>query len=435
MKIQILILSLVSLVSMPPNSTAQISLSDSLTVEQAVRMTLGNHPAVQQARQAESAAEARVGINRSPYYPDLSITGSFTRIGPVAAIDMPGGTMKLYPDNNYDLHLGLRQTLYDFGKTAASVKVAKAGQESAMEYLELTKFNLAYQAIAVFDAILILHQNIAVLDEQIGALNQHREVSAKKVQAGTATDFDVLTTSVRIAGAENEKIDVQTALANQEILFRQLTGLSVDKLINLKGEFPDTDVTLNPDSLLDAVLKQRPELALALKTENIAGMQRQMASLGDRPSLAFNLTSGIKNGYVPDLNETKANYTAGLLMQIPLFNGRRTHYQYLEAEANLYAARAHSSDIQRQVISEVEQAITGVRSSLEKIRTSEVQLSQAEEALTMAKTRYEAGVITNLDLLDAQTTLSQAKLIRLRALYNYTVNLNILNKATGKRAW
>jgi outer membrane protein len=416
-------------------SNAQLHASDSLSADQAVHLTLKNHPMIQQAQQSADAAQARVGLSRSVYYPDFFIDGVYARVGPVAEIDIQDHTFKLFPENNYDLHLGLRQILYDFGKSSTTVSAAQSNQKTAAQYVELIKYNLAYQTIGVFDAILILHHNIAVLDEQIEALNQHLEISAKKVKAGTATDYDVLTTRVRIAAAENDKIDMQNALSNQEITLRQLNGLAADQPINLIGEFDSTGMMLNPDSLLAAAQNQRLELTITHQMENSTDIQRHMASLGDRPSLMMDLTSGFKNGYEPDLNKATANFTAGLSIHVPIFNGHRTHYQYQEAEANLQAAKAHSSDVQRQIASEVKQAITGVYSSMEKIHTSEIQVAQAEEALSMANTRYDAGVITNLDLLDAQTMLSQAKLIRLRALYNYTVSMNTLNKATGKVIW
>ena len=146
-------------------------------------------------------------------------------------------------------------------------------------------------------------------------------------------------------------------------------------------------------------------------------------------------TSGYKNGYIPNLDEWKANVAAGVLLMVPLFNGHRTRHQEEEADANIRSAKARTADVERQVGSEVGQAITGVQSSLEKIENSAVQVAQAEAALARARAQYDAGVATNLDLLDVQTALSQAKLIRLRAIYEYMVSMNALDKATGKKIW
>jgi outer membrane protein TolC len=60
---------------------------------------------------------------------------------------------------------------------------------------------------------------------------------------------------------------------------------------------------------------------------------------------------------------------------------------------------------------------------------------RTEEKVTIAKGQYGVGVVTNLDLLDAQTSLSEAKLVHLRAVYDYVNSLNLLDRATGKRIW
>jgi outer membrane protein TolC len=240
---------------------------------------------------------------------------------------------------------------------------------------------------------------------------------------------------VRIATARNDRIDAAKSLETQEILLRQLTGLPPDFSITPKGAIDARPVRLSPDSVLAAARRARPELVVARDAENSANVQARLASLGDKPSLSLNVASGFKNGYIPDLNEWKANVAAGVLLMVPLFNGNRTRHQKDEAYANIQSAMARTADVERQVGSEVNQAIAGVKSSLEKIDNSAVQVAQAEAALTRARAQYDAGVATNLDLLDVQTALSQAKLIRLRAIYEYMVSMNALDRATGKKIW
>jgi|WetSurMetagenome_2_1015567.scaffolds.fasta_scaffold07587_4 outer membrane protein len=432
------ILGLAALVLMlpPGECAARPPAGDSLTVEQAVRMTLADHPLVRQAGYGASAADARIAASRSPYYPDISASGLYTLLEPVPSMEIPRmGSFQFYPENNYDFHLGVRQTLYDFGRIATGVELAEAGRRTAGDYVEVVKSNLAYQTIGVFNAMLILRQTIAVLDEQITALEAHLGVSAKKIQAGTATDFDSLTTEVRIAAARNDRIDAARALENQEIAFRQLTGLPNDRPVLLKGSFAAEIRAIAPDSALAEANRRRPELVMSRDSENGAAVQARLASLGNKPSLAFNVTSGFKNGYVPDLNDLKANVAAGVQLLVPIFNGYRTRHQTEEADANVRAARARTADVERQIAGEVAQAVAGVRSSLSKIENSNVQVRQAEAALSRAEAQYEAGVATNLDLLDVQTALAQAKLIRLRSIYEYTISSNALDRATGKRPW
>jgi len=82
--------------------------------------------------------------------------------------------------------------------------------------MELTKTNLSLQTIRVFYTIILLQKSMKVQDEQIEALNQHLSVTQKRVAAGTATSFDVLTTQVRVAGAQNQKVDIQIRFRNRK---------------------------------------------------------------------------------------------------------------------------------------------------------------------------------------------------------------------------
>ena len=422
-------------VCFPVTSSAQTVAPDSLSVQQAVQMAVSGHPAVTRARQALAAADEHVSTGRAPYYPEVSLSGAYGRIDPVSTVQVGKASLQIYPEDNYDVHLGLRQILYDFGRTTVSVDLARSGRDAAAVSLEQVKWNLAYRTISVFDAILILRSNLSVLDEQIMALNRHRDVARRQVQAGTSTEFDVLTTEVRIAAAQSERIDVANALESQEIQFRELTGLGSQEPVLLKGEFSSAALRLDPDSLLKEASRQRPELAAARAAENSASIQSHLSSLGMRPSLTANLTSGFKNGYYPDLNLLKANLFAGVQANVPLFDGRRTRGQTREAQAALLAAKAHTQDLEREVATEVEQAIAGAEASQRKIQSAELQVVQAQQAVSMAQARYQAGVATNLDVLDAQTALTQASLNRLRSLYNYTVGLAALDRATGKRVW
>jgi outer membrane protein len=417
-------------------ASGQTSIPDSLTVDEAVHMALASHPAVAKARQEAAAAEARIGASRAPYYPDISFSGMYDRVGPVIEFDIPNtGVFKLNPENNYDFHLGLRQALYDFGRTSASVELARSQSQTAGSYVGKVESDIAYRTISIFNYILILRQSVSVLDEQIQALNQHLDISRKKVQAGTATDFDVLTTQVRIATAEDERIDAADMLKTQEILFRQLTGLPADRPVALKGEFTSVHPSLDPDALVDEALRQRPEMELSKGAETSAALQLNLSGLGDRPSLGLSLTSGFKTGYVPNLDTWKPNFTAGVRLQFPIFNGHRTRFRENEARANLDSAKSATEDLKRRIVAEVSQAISNAGAALQKIQNAEILVRQAQEAVRLAEAKYVAGVVTNLDLLDAQTTLTQAKLNHLRALYNYTVSLTALDRATGRKAW
>ena len=408
--------------------------TDSLSVHEAVRQVIDHHPMVEQATHAVEASLARVEQSRSSYYPTSDIGLSYVRLGPVAELAFPGlGEFKLFPENNYDEHISVKQTVYDFGKTSSSVELKQQAVEGLRDNVTLARTSLAFQTIQAFYAILFLRQSADVQQQQIGALNEHLVIARKKVQAGTATDFDLLTTQVRIAAARNRRLDILNELRKQEATFRRLLGLSSDAEIRLRGDFSSSPIPLNMDSLMNVALNQRTELKQARDEEKVAELQERVAASRDMPTVEVNLAYGLKNGYIPNLDVLRGNWVVGLDVDVPIFNGFRTRAEEDEAIAGRLVSEARTSDVERLVRAEVQQAVSDMRTSADKIETSTLQVDQAQQALDIATVRYESGVITNLDLIDAETALAQARLGHLQALFDYVISSTRLGRAVGNR--
>ena len=185
------------------------------------------------------------------------------------------------------------------------------------------------------------------------------------------------------------------------------------------------------DSLFQVVKTTRIELILAHETEQTATLQQRISALGDMPVVRLFANYGIKNGFEPDLDAWRGNWAMGAVASIPLFNGNRTSSQVEESKALVEMEQARTSGTLRQILSEVEQACADVQATEQKVEISRVQLQQAHEAVAIARTRYEVGAVTNLDLLDAETAESASKLTNLQALYQYALSRYTLQQTTG----
>ena len=409
---------------------------DTLTVRQAVQRVLERHPAIDQATRNVRASEARVRQSTSATYPEVSGEAGYVFLGPIAKLAFPGfGEFRLYPADNYDAHIAGRYTVYDFGKVDAATNVTKSRVQSALDAIELTKSSLAYQTIRVFYSILFLEKSIQVQDEQIEALNQHMLTTKRRVASGTATSFDVLTTQVRVAAAQSQKIDLENVLQKQRVMLGQLLGLAPGVHVQIRGDFEQSAPPSTNQSLFQVAAQQRTEIKLAKDAEQSAELQRDLVSLGNRPSLKANLVYGFKNGLMPNLDVLRGNWVAGVKAEVPIFEGWRTDHQKEEAEATMLAEQARRHDVELQVSSDVEQASADVQAAVSKITISELQVQQAKEAVSIARSRYETGTVTNLDLLDAQAAESTAKLGNLQALYKYVMSKYELQRAIGAKPW
>ena len=403
-----------------------------IDLDGALARALKDNPSIRQAEAAVDAAEARVRQKQSGYYPLIDAEAKYTRLDPDPAIAFPPfGTIQFFPANNYDAHLGLYQTVYDFGKTSSIVAVSRSGREAAKYGLELTKTDIAFRAIRSFYTVLLLEQSMLVQDQQISSLDEYFSIVKKKVASGTATNFDALTIEVKLSEEKNQKFDIANALEKQKIALKRLLGIKDDSDIELKGEFSDEPVALDETGLISGARAGRPELKIAAENEAAAAEKLRVAKTDGNPSINVGFMYGEKNGYFFDLSEMRKNTVGFVQADMQLFNGFKSSNMVREADANLSSAKENSRDAEDSVTEEIRQSISDVRADMEKIDAYKLHVRLAEQAVEQAKVRYENGIITNLDLLNAQTSLAQANLLYLQSLYNYEMSRVSLRKAAG----
>ena len=412
---------------------AQATSSDSLSLNDAIRMTLTNQPLIQQAIEQVNSIDAKVKEQKSSYYPVINAIGSYNRIGPVPSINFPGqGLFKLYPENNYDAHLSVNHDLYDFGRREAEVNIAESYKTSAVDNVQLLKTNLAFATIQTYYSILFLEKSIAVTDTDIATLSHHIDLTNKKIESGTATEYDLLSTKVRIADYQSKKNDLLNELNKQYINLSHLTGQPAGENLKLMGKFLSVISEINVDSLTETAYKQRPEMQLAKDEERTARLKENVSKLGYLPIVGLHLSYGIKNGYIPNLDVLRGNWVAGVEVKVPVFNGFRTKNQEEEAKANRRSTETGLLNLKQQIKSEVEKAASDVNSNLKQIKIANDLVGLAKKSLLKAKAQYASGVGTNLDLLDAETRLADAEFLYLRSVYLNIIYSYNLKEAVGE---
>jgi outer membrane protein TolC len=404
---------------------------DSLSLNEAIKLAIQNYPLIKQQQEKIKAAEYRIDEQKSFYYPDIRGEADYARIGPLPSFVFGGEELILAPADNYNIQVGLNQQIFDFGKRDASIELMKSYKQSASDNVDLIKSNLTYQTLQTFYSILFLQQSISVKDTQIAALNAHLDVTNKKVQTGTATDYDALSTQVRISQAQSEKIELINQLKQQQIILNELLGIPQDTTLTIKGDFIAPSNIMDIDSLTSVAFQKRPELKLAEDELNSSRLQEHIADLSNMPNLGAHLSYGFKNGYEPNIFVLRGNWVAAVSVDVPIFNGFLTSDKVSEAEANSSAAVQNIITIKRTIFSDVQQAMSNLNSNLDKLKSTLTQVNFAQETVQRSIARYDSGVGTNLDLLDAETSLAQAKLFYLQDLFRSILSSYQLKKAVG----
>ena len=403
-----------------------------LSLDDAVLQVLAVSPQIKEAEHTVTAAKERVTITHSSDYPVANAELSYARVAPVSAAAFGPTLFQLNPANVYDGHIAIDAVVYDFDRRNIETEMSITGVQNASDRLDLLKENLSYRTVSMFYSILFVQKSINVHNQEIRNLQEHLEVVKKKAASGTATDFDVLTTQVRITAAKNKTIDLLNALTRTEIQLKEALQIPVNDSLALIGSF-DAIHTLPADSsAYRQAISSRLEIHTAENAISSASLQKTLVGQRNYPTLNFHAAYGIKNGLFPNIDAWRGNYVAGLSLSIPVFDGFRKKYQEDEAEATINAAQEHKNAVLQQVSTEVGQAETDVQSNQQKVIVAQTNIEQAQKALDIAQVRYEAGTATNLDLLDAENSLTEAQFQKVQAQYHLVLSRYELLHAVGK---
>ena len=426
-------LSIISGLLAPVRGIAQTPPPRTLTLEEAVKTVLARNHTLKEAEDTVAIFEARVSQSRSRLMPQVRADIDYSRIAPTEEIAVPGfGVFQLFPANNYDFHAGVSQLVYDFNRTKEAVNLSRSQVESAADRWEILRRDLAFQTSQLFHSIVFLQDTIRVQTETIKTLDDHLAVARKKLEAGTATELEVLNTQVRLVTAQNQVVDLNDTLEKQMLGLRRLMGIEDQTPLELQGGFKYEPQALDPEGLVREAGQNRPEMKSVQDMLRSADIQIHLAGLTDRPSLSVNFLAGWKNGYLPNLNVWKLNYVAAVQANVPIFNGNLARSMKAEAEANLQTLRDRNKDVEGMIRMEVLQAAADLKAAAQKLESVEINVVRAKKALEYAKSRYEAGTVTNLDLLDTEDAYAQAELVRLQALFQFVLSKLTLQRAVGK---
>ena len=412
---------------------------DSLTLKSIIGDIIKNHPTVKGAEEALNAAEARIGMAKTGYLPNIDAAVNYSNIGPVIKITIPipgfSSSFQLYPQNNYSAAVNYKQTIYDFGRTKQNIQIENENRDLAVMTIEQVKQRMSMAAVNNFFTLSFLQEAIVIKDQELDNLNNHLRFVEKKQATGSATDFELLTTQVRITNAESQKVDLQTALKVQQAYLNSLLGLPETSTPVVKKELESAGPSLIQDSLLAYAYRNRDEVLMNQKKLTIAEMRYEIIKTLNKPYLGFMASGGAKNGYLPNLDQARMNYVVGVGLSVPIFDANKTKFNLQQSKVAINSINYESETTKRSVSSEVTQAEAYVTSASQKVKQFEMMLKQAEKAYSLAEVSFKAGTITNLDLLDSGTAVAQARLLLLKAKIDYAAGIYSLKAALGERLY
>jgi outer membrane protein TolC len=406
--------------------------SDSLELKPFISKVIQTYPTVQQANEALNAADIKIALARSAYLPNAMVEGSYAHIGPVPSLTIPDmGSFSLAPVDNINAGLNINQTISDFGKTRKNVEFEEKSKGLNSIGLDQVKQRMSLVAIGCYYNLLYFQEAIAIKEEQLSTLKEHLKNVEKQVETGSATQYEILSTKVRISNVESQKTDVITALNFQNSLLNMLSGEPATSQHRVRNVLQSDLVPFSEDSLIAVALNNRNEMKLAEKKVVVSQAYQDLVKKHENPVLSAFASGGWKNGYIPDLKTPKANYALGLSLHIPIYDASRTKLNTQLAGSSIQSNLYDVDLTKRTITNEVMESINVLKAAISKSQLFEMQLSQAKKALQLADLKFKSGTLTNLDLLDAENAESESRLQFLKARIDRVVSAYKVKAALG----
>ncbi len=400
-----------------------------------------NYPVLKQQQQLIQAGEVRVDIARTAMRPQVNLNGSYTYITPVPSVTFPiNGTealLKLAPNNNINGNVSVGQTIYDFGRTTASIQQAADNVQLLRRNFEITQQTIGYQVAAAYYGIGYLQQAIVVQDSVIRTAGANVRLLSQRLQNGDALPYDVLTQQVRVKASTNRKIELQNQLERQVAQLTFLTG-NTNPDLNLAAQQFKLGMTTAAVSLFDvngqlqAAAVGNKDVLLAQDRVKAAETDILVTNKAGMPNFGFSGTAGYKNGYPLNVEQLRSNVAAGVALTIPLYAGKRYQLQNQAAQLNLNASRYAVETANAQLRQSIAQLNADIRSNQSRLANLETQVLQSRQALDIANARLRNGVITNVELQSAETGVEEAELGRLTFQYQLLLNQLELKRLLGE---
>jgi OMF family outer membrane factor len=409
-----------------------------ITLAQALEIARGNNLDLQRALLTVERSRSGVREQQAALLPSANLTAELSRSGPgFAGSDEPQNPLfntNRESSTNFSGGPQLNYTLYSSGERTARIRQAeeqlRSDELEVERQSEVIRLNVTTQYYDLQQA----DENVRIAQSAVtNAQASLRDAQALE-RAGVSTRFDVLRSQVNLANFQQQLVN---AVSQQRINRRQLAQtLNLPQSIDVTTADPVRLAGLWNIPLEQTIVlafQNRPELQQQLVQRNIFEQQRRQAlsTLGPQVSLvaSYNLQDQFD-----DNRSVQDTYSVGVRGSLALFDAGVARARADQARVNIRIAETQFGTQRNQVRFEVEQAYSQLQSNLENVQTANTAVEQSREALRLARLRFQAGVGTQTEVIDAENDLTRAEGQRVQAILNYNRALATLQRAITSRS-
>ena len=401
-----------------------------LTLEDCVRLALTAPSSVTVARQETDIARAGVGVARAGFLPQARIDRSFAYNSPLLGSPDQFSFVALNGVREYLSQFGMAQEVDTSGRLRAALARARADRDAAAAGLLVTTRDVKRAVTAAYYRLLLARRLVAVNRQSLEEARDFEARTRLLAKNGEAAEADVVKAAAQVAFLDQSQraAELDAEMANHELASfwtdKVAEPLSIEDMLDGPAPLPEQAQPAASGAFL-----RRPEFNLleARRQGFLADARQIHAQLLPQLSMVFQYGIDAQRVNIRD-----RGYAAFVNLNIPVFDWFRTRNQQRQFQLRAGQVEADRAQAARTFSKEYENALARVRLIHEQIAITVRQVELSEANLKLSRLRYEGGEGPVLDVVVAQTQLTQARSNRYAAMAAYLSARADLEVASGQ---
>jgi len=409
----ILSLSLVSIVLLQ----AQI-----LTLDESINKTLDAHPNIKKFMLQIQTTKQSVNIAKSDYLPQIYLNAEYD-ISKTYALPVQG-VFHTKEDNGWQGGITIRQKIWDFSKTTSTIKAQQIQEDIAKLSLQEAKALLVYRVKLQYELAFIQKKSIDVNRADLKAKQELYRQAKALLKQGLKTKADTTRIYSSVLVAQNN-------LAISKANFKKaLITLSL-----YMNEPLDDNIVLE-NSIINSHWQREDSNTLLENSPTLQSLKKNI----DKNRLLYQATKSSQYGSIDAIGsyihqDTLNSYDSkllGITITVPLYTGGKNQAVIEQANINKESAKVDYDIKALAIKEEFEQRLIDLQTYQESIEAKEAQIDSAKETQKVMEARYRNGLATYIEVLDATSSLFNAKLGLLQAQYSKSSTIHRLEYLNGE---
>ena len=302
-----------------------------------------------------------------------------------------------------------------------------------VEAARKSRIDLINQVKAAYYGLLLAEDSYKVILESFENAKFNHDVYLKKYQVGTASEYDVLRSSVTMKNIEPELSQAEIAIKQARLQLMILMGMEASVPVKTTTKLSDYEETMydNTLSLSRSIADNSDLRMLDLQTKSLKDAL-SIQKMAWFPTLAltanYNWTSSTNGTPFKNINWNPYS-VVGLTLSIPIFQGGQRYTRIKQASIQVQEMKWQRENLERTLKMQVDVAIDNIQMNVKQIASTSESVKQADKAHQIMTKSFEIGAASYLDLRDSELALTRARLAYYQSIYNYLIansNLELL---------